>query len=239
MTKKHFFVSFIASCFIISCSDSNNEILEIDYKSTDNNISGRLLPSQPSITYPVVLSVTQASGVENFTNETITINPNYTYYDDYHVYAGDSYYSEPTPNCLGDGKPCINLSHFLAMNGAYIQPNASSSVGNSGKMVFYYGENNYYNFAQHPMPKGATGYSTEQSFTINEYGSSSPLFGYSTYMTNDAANAVLHQFKDMVAEIPNNYQGKTPKIFAAHFQYQSWLSIPPHRQAKMTVKYYY
>lgn len=238
MKKKLFFASLFASYFIISCSDNNNEILEIENKMADSKISNRL-PSQPSITYPVILSVVDASGTESVSNGAIGVNPNYTYYSDYNIYAGDGYYSSPTLDCLSDGKTCINLSHFLAMNGAYIQPNPIPPVGNAGKMAFYFGENDYYNFSHHPTPTAAAGYSSEQSYTINEYGNGSPLFNYSSFMTNDAANSVLHQFKDMVAALPNNYQGKTPKIFAAHFQYNSWLSIPAHRQAKMSVRYYY
>lgn len=235
MIKKLIFASLIATTFIISCSDDNTEITSTENSTIQEGTSNRV-SSTNSVSFPVTLStVTSSDSIS--VSSSIAVNPSYTYYSNYNVYAGDGYYSTPTSNCLGDGKSCINLSHFLGMYGAYTSYDFNPAT--VARFPLFYGENEYYQFQTYPRPQGTSTYSLEQNYYIDEYGSSSPLFNYSSYMTNDAANSVLHQFKDMVATLPNDSQGRTPKIFAAHFKYDSWLSIPAHRQAKMSVRYYY
>jgi len=239
MTKKCFLVSLIASYFLVSCSDDNYETSVVVGKSPTSATSNRTTSQDSNTTYPVVVYVGEPSESNLGESANISVNSTYGYFDDYNVYSGDSNYSTATPDCLGDGKPCINLSHFLGSSGAYIKPNPDP-LTSQGKLALYFGENEESSFRGHPTPKGVSYYSVElRSFYINENGSSSPLFNYSGYMTNDAANSVLHQFKSMVSTIPNDQQGKPPKIFAAHFAYNSWFTTPVTRQAKMSVRYYY
>lgn len=238
MTKKLIFASLIASCFIISCSDENTEISSIENSVSKQGTSNKTSPNT-SISYPVFLRTGELSSSNPDVSSNIVVNPNYDYYSDYNVYAGDDYYADPTPNCLGDGKPCINLSHFLGMKGASIAPDYLP-VGNQVKVAISYGEAEYNDLYLPKQPKVTGPYTTGQtSFTISEYGYYSPIFANSTYMTNDAANSVLHQFKDMVATIPNDDLGRAPKIYAVNFRYRAWYGNPPGRQAIMSIKYYY
>jgi len=237
MSKKLILASLIASSLMISCSDESTEISSAEnsalQKGTSNKIS-----SNEYVSFPVTLNIGEASENNIGVNSTIEVNPNYPYYSDYNVYASDGYYSTPTPNCLNDGKPCINLSHFLAMKGAYLKPYVNPGAS---RTAIFYGEMGEYDFAQYPRPNVPGVYSDrEASFVVQENGSSSPLFNYSTYMTNDAANAILHHFKDRIKDIQkNDNEEGEPKIFAVHFRYNSWFGMSTERQVKMRVRYYY
>jgi hypothetical protein len=232
MIKKRISAYLLVTALVISCTSDNNEIIPAENTSSKSELYGRISNS-PENGFPVFLGIGSSPEIENI----ITVNPFYQYYGDFNVYAGDSNYSVSTPNCLGDGKPCINLSRFLGMYGAYTASPDYNPL-TAARFPIFYAYMGMNDFKQYPKPAGIN-YTLETSFQITERGSFSPLFANSSYMTNDAANSVLHQFKNLIGTIPNDSQGRQPKVFAAHFQYNSWFGDPPYREAKMSVRYYY
>lgn len=165
----------------------------------------------------------------------INVDPLQPFYDDFNIYCYDGY----TGACsaIGNGKPCIDLSHFLGRKGAYIGSNGTSI----GKGSTFYGDGQQIAFLNY-YP---TGYGTlyTKSFSIgaesNSYFWTGGIYGT---MPNEAANTVLQFFKSQIDTLPVTYSGTTqihPKIAAVHFIVTAYLCDPPYREVQMTVKYYY
>lgn len=163
----------------------------------------------------------------------INLNPIYPYNDTFNIYCYDGYTGGGNCSTLGNGKPCIDLSHFL---GVTIFNDSQSGFVNVGR---YYGSSQEYLFDTY-NPSGY-GQLYTASFTISTE-SNSYFFegGIGGTMPNDAANTVSHRFMDEINNLPSLLpKNARPIVIASHFRVEAYLCDPPMREVKMSIKYYY
>ena len=165
----------------------------------------------------------------------INLDTQYIYFDEYNVFCYDGYSGDCS--LIGNGKPCIDLSHFVGTKADYIGGNPI----NFKRILKFYGSNGENLFNSY----NPSGYGTinEASFTIGaESNSYFFVGGIAGSMPNDAANTVLHSFKNQIKNLPSYYSGSVelrPTILAAHFRVEAYLCDLPYREVKMRIKYIY
>jgi hypothetical protein len=224
--------------FLNSCTRSEN-LSEYSAKNSEN--TGKIFKSvNSSSSFAMMLNADPLDRCGSGYTP-IDIDRTLPYYDDYNVYCYDGYVGEGgVCESIGNNKPCIDLSHFLATKGAYIHRDVSNT-GIVRSVPIFYGYNQEMAFNSYIPSGSGTLYS--QSFAIG--GDSNSYFftgGIGGTMPTEAANTVLHFFRNQVATLPVSYSGSVPvnaKIVAVHFSVVSYLCIPALREVKMSVKYRY
>lgn len=223
----------LISLFVLNSCDRNENALNID-KETQQKISNKAGKNVQAFMVKVNADpMNKCNGYE----ESVSLNSNYSYYDDYVILPYDY---ESSSYGFYNGKPITTLSKFLAEKGAHDIANANKNDNSGQKLAVFIGSGEFSAFLiYNPTSFGSL---QEESFTI-----SSETYGYfftgapGGYMPNDAANTVLHEFKQRIAQLPSGGINGTlrPKIRAVYYQSESYLCIPPSREIKMSIKYSY
>lgn len=212
-----FSVLILSSCQSNEIEDSQNPPANVSLKENSSKITKATF-------FAGAVNKNVQCGGSSFTNP-ININPNYPYISDNVVAFWDN---SPLLQAPDIDRSHIDLSHFVINNlldwGSAASPNP---------IPIYYGYSSETNFSMY-QPNLQT-----ISFTIGQDGDNAAIYGDITnsgpngYMTNDAANTVLHGFKSMLASSNLGMMN----IKAIHIKTDGLLCIPSVNFIKLTIKY--
>lgn len=172
----------------------------------------------------LVKNETLKCGGGSYTNP-INIDPNQPYINTYNVAYADN--SPLLQNCPNNNRECIDLSHLVAI---YSTIGFSQDVTPPPVFYSYSGTSQFNMYLQ-------SDYSIETTeFSIGQSGDNAEIFGdflpYNTFMTDDASNTVIQQFRKQYLQL-----SQTKSIKAIHIATDALLCIPSNKFIKMRIKY--